>query len=172
MQSRNLPAQGFPSHLKIKENDYQIYTSYRIVWAWLDMMDNEFIGSEMKLFATLELFFVDEIPEDLEIISESYTKLQEWLLCGYSPDVSSSKKLYDFNKDYYYIWGAFKANYNIDLNVDIHMHWWEFKSRFEELPDKSQIKKIISIRDMPIPKPGADDWESTMRAKSYFSLDR
>ena len=59
--------------------------------------------------------------------------------------------IFDYVYDYKYIYPSFMAEYNIDLERNDKLTWFEFKSLFMGLSDKSRIKQVIHIRTMKMP---------------------
>lgn len=56
-------------------------------------------------------------------------------------------KFYDYEQDAMAIYASFKIYAGIDLYDEIgRLHWIKFKAIFDALPDDSQIKRIIKVR--------------------------
>lgn len=103
----------------------------------LDYIDIETAFNQILWFYTMgsfkELEPIKDIPED-----EAENVVGE-----------KSKKIYDYKFDWNYIYSAFIQAYNIDL-FKTNLHWWEFKSLFNSLPEETQFSKILGYRAITI----------------------
>lgn len=166
---RRRPKCAFPSTINVDGVVYPINTSYRIVWQWVKLTEHPLLETAFKVNGTL-LLFLNRDPHDP---AKALEEIHRWLLCGSKPyQGDNAKKCYDFEQDYQYVWSGFVDQYGIDLNENLTMHWWEFKARFDELSEKSKIKQIIQVREMPMPD--GKDPEHHMRvleAKERFALE-
>lgn len=60
----------------------------------------------------------------------------------------SGKPVFSFSEDAGCIYAAFREAYGIDLQQIDYMHWWEFRSLFDWLPDDTEIKQRIMYRSI------------------------
>ena len=60
----------------------------------------------------------------------------------------SGKPVFSFSEDAGCIYAAFREAYGIDLQQIEYMHWWEFRSLFDWLPDGTEIKQRIMYRSI------------------------
>lgn len=159
----------FPNSITIDGKEYPIKTSYRVVWQWMKLAEHPLLDDIYKLNGTLLLFFYTDPHDPMKAMA----KIQEFLLCGKPPrNDADAEKTVDFEKDYLEIRAGFISQYGIDLNINLSMHWWDFKSRFDELSDKTKIKQIIQTRIMPLPDPKNQEYYlQVVKAKEYYSLD-
>lgn len=58
------------------------------------------------------------------------------------------KPVFSFSEDAGCIYAAFREAYGIDLQQIDYMHWWEFRSLFDWLPDGTEIKQRIMYRSI------------------------
>lgn len=63
---------------------------------------------------------------------------------------SSSDKIYDFDYDDMYIYGAFLQQYGIDLQDIEYLHWWKFKAMFNSLKEECKFCKILEYRSIDL----------------------
>lgn len=63
---------------------------------------------------------------------------------------SSSDKIYDFDYDDMYIYGAFLQQYGIDLQDIEYLHWWKFKAMFNSLKEDCKFCKILEYRSVDL----------------------
>lgn len=162
---------SFKDYIIVDDVKYKIRTSYRIVFAWIKLIENPYMDPIYKQVGTYHLFFYDKYPNDVEKV---FLEIQDFVLCGEKPILSEEAniKSYDFEQDYLYIWSAFDRIYKIDLNDNITMHWWEFKSRFDDLPEETKIKQIIQIRTMKLPDMNNKEYRKSVQiAKERYKLD-
>lgn len=160
---------AFPLHIIVDEKRYPILTSYRAVFYWFKLMDCPYLEFEEKFYGTLDIFLINDIPSDL---IESYKQIINFLSCNSNNNHNKDvEKSIDFEKDYIHLWGAFINQYNIDLNKDLTMHWWEFKARFNDLSDKTFLKQIIQIRIMDVPdQSNIKYYHEIINLKSQYAL--
>lgn len=60
---------------------------------------------------------------------------------------ASNLPYYDLTEDFDYVWGAFMAEFGIDL-AQCNMHWWKFKALLACLSDECKFSKIVGYRSM------------------------
>ena len=58
-----------------------------------------------------------------------------------------NQMIYDYEYDAPYIYGAFLAQYRVDLNDIEFLHWWKFQAMFRSLEDHNKIVKIMGYRE-------------------------
>ncbi len=146
-----------------KYEDLFINTDFRISMLFeLLMQDNE-ISDEEKLEQAVILYY-DNRKGNLEKAFNNLKKSTEGILwffrCGKEDEEEKQKvktnrkeekQIYSYEFDANYIYGAFKAQYNIDLQDD-KLHWWKFKALFESLEDKNRIVEIMGYRSIDLGK--------------------
>lgn len=59
----------------------------------------------------------------------------------------SEKPLYDLVLDFDYIWGAFLAEFGIDLS-ETRLHWWKFRALLACLGEDCRFSRIVGYRSM------------------------
>lgn len=143
----NLLLDDVPDHITVCGQTIPIKTDFRV---WI-RFENMLLGDSSK---------EDQFKGILNVVNGLYIDTPEFIdsvlwfyQCGVidSPykSVGESKRVYDFEKDQYMIYTAFRQYYNIDL-VKEKLHWWIFKQLFLELPDDSNIKKVMMYRSVKI----------------------
>ena len=100
-------------------------------------------------------WYLDQIPDDIEA---AIYALGDFLMCKrmYQDDLEdkeeeqqrSGKPVFSFSEDAGCIYAAFREAYGIDLQQIDYMHWWEFRSLFDWLPDGTEIKQRIMYRSI------------------------
>jgi len=144
-----------------KYEDLFINTDFRISMLFeLLMQDNE-ISDEEKLEQAIILYY-DNRKGNLEKAFNDLKKSTDGILwffkCGKEEKQKTKqtskkeeKQIYSYEFDANYIYGAFKAQYDIDLQDD-KLHWWKFKALFESLEDKNRIVEIMGYRSIDLGK--------------------
>lgn len=163
-----------------KYQDLFINTDFRISMLFeLLMQDNE-ISDEEKIEQAIKLYY-DNKKGNLEKAFKNLKKSTEGILwffsCGKEDenkktktDRKEEKQIYSYEFDANYIYGAFKSQYNIDLQDD-KLHWWEFKALFESLEDQNKIVEIMGYRAMDISKIKDKDEKSRYKKlKKIYAL--
>lgn len=62
-------------------------------------------------------------------------------------EASPRKRVYDFSYDAELIYAAFWEQYNIDLQ-SASLHWWQFKTLFDNLSEETQFIKVVGYRSI------------------------
>ena len=133
----------------------KIDTNFRSFILFELLMQDRNVSEEDKIALTLNIFY-KEIPKDIK-------KAIDGILWFYSRgDIdkkesktnkeNNKKKIYSFEHDANSIFSAFWHDYRIDLNEIEYLHWWKFKSLFEDLNDENQICKIMGYRAVDLSK--------------------
>lgn len=138
----------------------------------------------MKALIVVDNIEIQDIDKEYQIkilwnIKEDITRTELQVILNYVFDqrwkmeISSSKKILCFEKDYDLIWFEFKKQLNIDLNEN-NINWWEFCSSLEGiLSTENSLTNRIKIRSDKIPKRTKDNAEQInqmQRLKSKYSL--
>jgi len=112
-------------------------------------MNDPDLSKEQKLTRAIDLYF-----DSYDTVSNAINTLLFFYTCGVERKLhlngKSVRAIYSFEHDAGYIFSAFLAQYNIDLNVIEYMHWWKFKALFESLNEDHLISKIMSYRSMDL----------------------
>ncbi|HEP1531951.1 TPA: bacteriophage Gp15 family protein [Streptococcus pyogenes] len=83
------------------------------------------------------------------------------------------KKIIDFTADASYIYASFRQAYQINLFKEHdRLHWMEFTTLLDALPDNSIMQRIIAIRQWEDDGKGDKEHRNNMRKlKAKYSLD-
>ena len=164
-----------PTFLKANGKKYQIKTSFKDWIEFEEIITREDLILEEKQVFSLRKVLKDQVHKNPIEFLELFIKAVEFCRCGL-PSVASddNKKVLDFKKDFWAIWADFKTYNGIDLKKE-ELHWWEFMSLFYSLPQSSQIKKRIEIRDLSLGEISKIKDNKTRREirrmKELFSLE-
>lgn len=133
----------------VSEKEYEVITDFREWIRFLSLVEDEKIPDDVKCALFLR-WFTNEIPDDLE---GAIYALSDFLTCSglYVGDneekVEKPKILaFSFEEDAGCIYAAFRECYGIDLQMVEYMHWWEFRTLFDWLPEETEIKQRMMYR--------------------------
>lgn len=120
---------------------YKVHTDFR-TWIGFDRIMSSDLNHVEKCARCIRLCYM-ELPPRLDKAAEAlmsfYTAGDEKKSGG------KSEILFDFEKDFGYIYASFMVEYNIDL-FDTNLHWHKFLYLLRGLSDDSIFKKIVSYR--------------------------
>ena len=148
----NLLIDTLPDTVEVDGSVFPIRSDFRIGILFELMISDRELSDKEKLGQMLTLYFVNEIPENLE---EAIEQILDFYACGKKrrkKDSSKEKRkgisspVYSFEHDDGMIFAAFFDQYGIDLNDIEHLHWWKFKAMFDALKEDNEIVKIMSYR--------------------------
>lgn len=133
--------------------DYPFHSDFR-EWIRFDgLLNNSDVPEVIKLELMLNLIFAGKPPK----YEEAAMQYILWFYDGGHITRKSnsgetyleSRRIYDFEYDFDYIYAAFMELYGIDL-VDVpYLHWWKFIALFKGLHD-CRISEIMGYRGAKI----------------------
>ena len=137
--------------VEIDGRKYAVNTDFR-VWIEIEhiLFDRRLSGGEtLAEFLTL---VYPVLPENLEgaikgalwFYSAGETRESGKGDKNYSP-------AYDLKLDFEYVWGAFLAEFGIDL-CETAMHWWKFRALLCCLSENCQFSRIVGYRNADLSK--------------------
>ena len=110
-------------------------------------------SSRIKVFDMIDLFFPDKKPKDIKAATDAILEVYRCGNHGKHNKVAKNgnmllknQMIYDYEFDAPYIYGAFLAQYRVDLNDIEFLHWWKFQAMFRSLEDHNKIVKIMGYR--------------------------
>ena len=142
----------------ITPNGYRIKTSFKQGIKFELLMQDREVSKEERVMLALNIFYKDlkEITS-AEEIEKRIEDIIWFYKCGKDEETShekgknKQKQIYSYEFDDGRIYSAFIQQYNIDLQKE-DLHWWQFKSLFENLTEETQMVQIMSYRAMDISK--------------------
>ena len=142
----------------ITPNGYKIKTSFKQGIKFELLMQDREVSKEERVMLALNIFYKDlkEITS-AEEIEKRIEDIIWFYKCGKDEETSQEKgknkqkQIYSYEFDDGRIYSAFIQQYNIDLQKE-DLHWWQFKSLFENLTEETQIVQVMSYRAMDISK--------------------
>lgn len=159
-----------PENLKIGEKEYLIKTDFK-TWIKFDLLiqDKEIDNVYVLYQLVKKLIFIDEPKEDIQEIFEAlfsfysmYKENKEY------KGKQIKEQLYDFCKDWNFIFAAFMQLYQINL-YEIDLHWFEFKALFDNLKG-TRFNEIIDVRSTDINDVDDSRKKEFSYLKEYYSL--
>ncbi len=143
---------------KITPNGYKIRTSYKQGIKFELLMQDKILNKDEQIELALNLFYLKKDLAEIKEAKEIQKRIEDiiWFYkCGKEEKTSrkkgNNKQIYSYKFDDNKIYSAFIQQYNIDLQKT-DLHWWQFKSLFECLTDKTQIVQIMGYRALDISK--------------------
>ncbi len=150
---------------------YRLDTDFRIGIQICLIQNDPDMNANEKSAKIIELLFVDEIPYNLQDLSDCIRNFVSGWNHDKTPDKEDQKRLMDFDVDQWRIYSAFLQYYRIDLNEVEYMHWWKFMGLLSCLPECAYTK-VIDIRGKKInPKMDKDTKKALEEAKEIYNLE-
>lgn len=144
----------FPEEIEVDGISYPIVTDFREWFRFADMLADEELEKEEKLYLMTDWLL--EVPEKIssELVNAVFGFYRANALKPDSLESDDEEEtvqpkrppIFDWKYDAAFILGDFRRYYGIDLLSAEYMHWWEFRCLFNALPDDSQCQKRITYR--------------------------
>lgn len=126
---------------------FKIHTDFR-TWIGYERIMFSDISHIEKCVNAIKLCYI-ELPPRIDKAAEA---LMDFYLAGDTKRSNTkSKPLFDFEKDFGYIYASFVSEYQIDL-FDSDLHWHKFIYLLRAMSDESVFKKIIGYRGADLSK--------------------
>ncbi|MGG2054697.1 Gp15 family bacteriophage protein [Lysinibacillus pakistanensis] len=132
------------------------------------MLNDKELDDVTQILTGIEMLVIEPLECPIEEKAEIFFKLYETLIDGNKEDdveydiegnpmpVQSKEKevdIYDIAQDAEYIYASFLQDYGMDLfEQQGILHWDKFKALLVGLRDDTKFKKVLEIRQMPLPK--------------------
>lgn len=153
--------------IEVNGKKYKVDMSFDNILNLTEMLNDKDLSDELQILLGIEMLFDEPldmpIDEQAEIFFEAYQSLigndadkdLEYDLLG-NPmprqNEEESEQLYDLQQDAEYIYASFMQDYGIDLiEQQGELHWYKFRALLAGLSDNTKFKKVIEIRQMPLP---------------------
>ena len=138
---------GLPYEIEVDGEKYAINTDFS-VWVEVEhiLFSRKFSDGE-TLARVLALVF-PVLPHNPE---EAIRGLLWFYSAGEDCETGGDRTMpaYDPVLDFEYIWGAFLAEFGIDL-CDCKMHWWKFKALLSCLGENCRFSQIVGYRTVDL----------------------
>jgi len=140
----NLLTEKLPESVRVDGIDYPILTDFKNWIKFFEMIQSKELTDTEKSIVAME-WFIDKVPpnrlEALKALSEFFCMSVK----SEKTEEKSKKTVLDFEHDAALIIAGFKQSYGIML-YESTMHWWQFKSLFDGMPDDTKIKECLGYR--------------------------
>lgn len=149
----NLFYEEFPDSIEISGQKIRIVTDFREYIKLLDMLKDDELSEQDKVYILCEYFLDDvlDLQEAIEqlclFVAMKTEKSKEESESG-EPD--RCKPLFSYSVDFPYILSGFLRDYHIDLCEVKYMHWWKFRMLFDGLSEDTEIKQRIMYRSIDL----------------------
>ena len=146
----NLLFDPLPECVQVDGVDYPVVTDFRDWIAFADLILDPGISQQNKVAAAMQ-WYPDARPLDttkaLHALKWFFTA--EPLLTGRQQRRMGGKPtrpVLSYSQDAAYILGAFRQCYGMDLIRIEYLHYWEFRSLMQALPEDCPLKKRMAYR--------------------------
>jgi len=156
------------NEIEINGRMYSLDMSFDNILSLIDMLNDKELDDVTQILTGIEMLVTEPLECPIEEKAEIFFKLYETLIDGNKEDdveydiegnpmpVQSKEKevdIYDIAQDAEYIYASFLQDYGMDLfEQQGILHWDKFKALLVGLRDDTKFKKVLEIRQMPLPK--------------------
>lgn len=156
-----------PNEITVNKKTYKIDMSFNNILLIIDMMKDKKMSDLYKIITGLKMLFIEEpqlpLDEKVELWHKSfgtlvsdYKKEPDWQydIKGNKIPVYREEKEQTLclSQDAELIYASFLQDYGIDLFEEQgKMHWYKFLALINGLSENTTLKKVIQIRQMPLP---------------------
>lgn len=141
----NILTKPLPDSVEINGKNYKINTDFK-VWIRFAQVIFSAKGEYKALAKVMCEIFKEKIPvslaEALSAMLDFYTLQKK---SRGEEEGESRAQIFDFDVDSGLIYAAFLQQYRIDL-TKADLHWWVFKTLFDNLSEDTQFVKIMQFR--------------------------
>lgn len=173
----NLLIDEVPTSVMIDGTEFEINSDFRISILFELMINDNELSERERLEQALLLYY-PIIPENIE---EAIKQIMWFYSCGKqafenNPKKSngnkskSTKRIFDYEYDSDVIFSSFLECYGINLQRD-NLHWWEFRSLFDNISEETKLYKLLEIRSVNLSKvKDKDKKEYYKKMKELYKL--
>lgn len=154
--------------IEINGKTYSVDMSYDNILRLTEMLNDPELSDEIQILLGIEMLFDDPLEMPIEekvlafkeafnaLVGQSQEEEVEYDIMGNPmPKVvneEGSEVSYDLEQDAEYIYASFLQDYGIDLfEQQGKLHWYQFKALLAGLSETTKFKRVIEIRQMPLP---------------------
>ena len=152
----NLLFDPLPQCVQVDGTEYPVVTDFRDWIAFSDLMMDPELSHQAKMAAAMQWYTDDRPPDIVKAI-----QALKWFFIA-APLLSnrqhrrmgsgSDRHLLSYAQDAPYILGAFRQCYGMDLIRIAYLHYWEFRSLMQALPEDCPLKKRMAYRAADLSK--------------------
>lgn len=169
---------------EINGKTYNVDMSFDNVLRLIDMLNDALLNDALQVVVGVQMLLDTEldlpIEEQVKVFNELYKQLigtgvQKEILYDLKgnpmpiqDEDEKKERLYDFKQDAEYIYASFMQDYGIDLiEQQGKLHWYKFKALLGGLSESTKFRKVLEIRQMPLPKSGKQRAEVEKLKQTY-----
>ena len=158
-----------PDRVRARGRTYKLNLDFRNVLQYMEMLARDDLLPDAREYLALRKL-TKHPPRQLSKLTDAV----KGLLFPETKRPASHEKLTDFAQDADLIRAAFRQSYGIDLYRD-KVHWLEFSSLLNALPEGSRYAEVLGIRARSVPAPtkynkAERDW--LIKAKAQCALEK
>lgn len=155
----NLLIDDLQESIRNKIGNIDFNSDFRTSILFEILMQDKRFTKEQKIFQALRLYYPN--LEQLKDLEKAINDILWFYRCGkeltnsnvrIKGNANKDKQIYSYEFDDTYIYGAFKQQYDIDLQDVEYLHWWKFKAMFDCLKDDTKIVEIMGYRALDLRK--------------------
>lgn len=140
----NILTEHLPESVRVGNKEYKIKTDFK---AWVRFAQAVFSAKDdYKALGNAICAIFEEIPPNL---MGALSAMMSFYTLNKKGDGENSEtpkqQIFDFDIDSGLIYAAFLQQYRIDL-TKADIHWWVFKTLFDNLSEDTQFVKIMQFR--------------------------
>ena len=147
----NILTDALPTELKICGKTCPIKSDFRTWIKVSALMSNHNIDEISALTESLKLVFFKLPPKLSDAIGAILEFYNPKKIQNTGGGEVSKKRIYDFSYDAELIYAAFLQQYKLDLCRE-ELHWWQFKTLFDNLTEETQFIKVVGYRSIKLEK--------------------
>lgn len=143
---------SYPKYAQIKDRKYKINTDFRIALE-CDKLAKSNVCNEERALAIIYLLFGDEGLKNSQDWNELLAIALKYLNCEKERQENNEEKQeidMDLEQDWEYIRTSFFYDYNIKIEPNTYIHWWEFYNLLCGLSDKCILNRVRFVRNFDI----------------------
>lgn len=165
-----LTKKDLPTKIEIESNSYSIHSDFR---SWINfeciMLDTG-IQNQFKPYFMIDAVLNESLKtgEEEQVLNALFSFYR--MGKPFKKTVKQSNEIaYQFDYDMDLIIAAFQQQYNVSL-LTADMHWWEFKSLFNGLTDKTKFIQVIGYRTTDTSKMDKEQKRRYQELKEFYSI--
>lgn len=158
-----------PVVFRLDGTDYPFHSDFREWIRFESLVNDSDVPEPVKPVLMRNLIFAGKPPPN----TYAADRFTAWFYNGghelkkhdddTNEDVLETRRVYDFEYDFDYIYAAFLELYGIDLTDIPYLHWWKFRALFKGLHD-CRMTDIMGYR-------GAEISEDMPDSRKRFLMD-
>ncbi len=143
---------NYPRYAQVKDRKYKINTNFRKAIE-CDKVSKSNVSNEERALAIIYLLFGDKGLKNSQDWNDLLEIALKYLNCGKERQEDNDEKQeidMDIEEDWEYIRTSFFYDYNVKIESNTYMHWWEFYNLLCGLSDKCILNRIRFVRNFDI----------------------